>query len=47
MGIFQRFHLNHFNDKIDSSSCSRNLKLLNIVPVYKNDSRNDEKVSIS
>ena len=43
MDIFSPFLLNYFNNIIDSSSSPNHLKLANITPVHKKDSRNYKK----
>ena len=41
--IFPPFHLNYFNNTIDSSNFPNLLKLANITPVHKKDSRNNKR----
>ena len=43
MDIFSPFLLNYFNNLIDSLSFQSYLKLANLTPVHKKDSRNDKR----
>ena len=43
MDFFSRFLLNYYNDIIDSSSFPNRLKLANITPVHKKDTRKNKR----